>query len=49
MLSSVYHNSKFWMLSEIVAVVSCRHTYWKAHEDGLTEPPKQIKIKEFER
>ena len=23
--------------------------YWKAHEDGLTQPPKQIKMKEFER
>ena len=22
--------------------------YWKAHEDGLTQPPKQIKIKEHE-
>lgn len=23
--------------------------YWKAHEDGLTQIPKQIKIKEHER
>jgi hypothetical protein len=23
--------------------------YWKAREDGLTQEPKQIKIKEFER
>ena len=23
--------------------------FWKAHEDGLTQPPKQIKMKEHER
>ena len=23
--------------------------YWKAHEDGLTQPSKQIKVKEYER
>ena len=23
--------------------------FWKAREDGLTQPPKQIKMKEFER
>ena len=23
--------------------------YWKAHEDGLTQTPKQIKTKEYER
>ena len=23
--------------------------FWKAHEDGLTQPPKQIKAKELER